>query len=330
MELGSVVSTFSIFAIAIVVLMILVVIMAVKSVPQGYEWTVERFGRYIGSLRPGLSFIVPFFDRIGAKINMMESVLDVPTQEVITKDNAMVSVDGVVFYQVLDSAKAAYEVNNLENAVLNLTMTNVRTVMGSMDLDELLSQRDKINAQLLHVVDDATQPWGIKVTRIEIRDISPPRDLVESMARQMKAEREKRAQILEAEGARAAAILRAEGEKQSAILEAEGQREAAFRAAEARERGAEAEAKATQMVSDAIAKGSVQAVNYFLGVKYVEALRDVAGAPNQKVIMMPLDAANVIGALGGIAELTKDAMQNRASGGGGAGPWQQPGGAPRS
>ena len=329
MELGSVVSTFSIFAIAIVVLMILVVIMAVKSVPQGYEWTVERFGRYIGSLRPGLSFIVPFFDRIGAKINMMESVLDVPTQEVITKDNAMVSVDGVVFYQVLDAAKAAYEVNNLENAVLNLTMTNVRTVMGSMDLDELLSQRDKINAQLLHVVDDATQPWGIKVTRIEIRDISPPRDLVESMARQMKAEREKRAQILEAEGARAAAILRAEGEKQSAILEAEGQREAAFRAAEARERGAEAEAKATQMVSDAIAKGSVQAVNYFLGVKYVEALRDVAGAPNQKVIMMPLDAANVIGALGGIAELAKDAMQNRASGGGG-GPWQQPGGAPRS
>ncbi len=333
MELVSVVSTFSIFAIVFVVLMVLVVVMAVKSVPQGYEWTVERFGRYIGSLRPGLSFIVPFFDRIGAKINMMESVLDVPTQEVITKDNAMVSVDGVVFYQVLDSAKAAYEVNNLENAVLNLTMTNVRTVMGSMDLDELLSQRDKINAQLLHVVDDATQPWGIKVTRIEIRDISPPRDLVESMARQMKAEREKRAQILEAEGARAAAILRAEGEKQSAILEAEGQREAAFRAAEARERGAEAEAKATQMVSDAIAKGSVQAVNYFLGVKYVEALRDVAGAPNQKVIMMPLDAANVIGALGGIAELTKDAMQNRASGGGGgggSGPWQQPGGAPRT
>ncbi len=332
MELVSVVSTFSIFAIVFVVLMVLVVVMAVKSVPQGYEWTVERFGRYIGSLRPGLSFIVPFFDRIGAKINMMESVLDVPTQEVITKDNAMVSVDGVVFYQVLDSAKAAYEVNNLENAVLNLTMTNVRTVMGSMDLDELLSQRDKINAQLLHVVDDATQPWGIKVTRIEIRDISPPRDLVESMARQMKAEREKRAQILEAEGARAAAILRAEGEKQSAILEAEGQREAAFRAAEARERGAEAEAKATQMVSDAIAKGSVQAVNYFLGVKYVEALRDVASAPNQKIIMMPLDAANVIGALGGIAELAKDAMQNRASGGGGggSGPWQQPGGTPRT
>jgi len=244
-----------------------------------------------------------------------------------------VSVDGVVFYQVLDAAKAAYEVNNLENAILNLTMTNVRTVMGSMDLDELLSQRDKINAQLLHVVDDATQPWGIKVTRIEIRDISPPRDLVDSMARQMKAEREKRAQILEAEGHRAAAILRAEGEKQSAILEAEGLREAAFRAAEARERQAEAEAKATQMVSDAISKGSVQAVNYFLGTKYVEALKDIASAPNQKLIMIPLDAANVIGALGGIAELAKDAMLNRTggapsggapSGGTAGGPWQQP------
>jgi len=327
--LESVVTPFTIFVIAIVIVVFLFVIMAVKSVPQGNEWTVERFGRFTGSLRPGLGFIVPFIDRIGAKINMMESVLEVPTQEVITKDNAMVSVDGIVFYQVLDSAKAAYEVNNLENAILNLTMTNVRTVMGSMDLDELLSQRDKINAQLLHVVDDATQPWGIKVTRIEIRDISPPRDLVDSMARQMKAEREKRALILEAEGTRAAAILRAEGEKQSAILEAEGQREAAFRIAEARERQAEAEAKATQMVSEAISKGSVQAINYFLGLKYVEALRDVASAPNQKVIMIPLDAANVIGALGGIAELAKDAMLNRVGGpsGGGAsgpGPWQQP------
>jgi regulator of protease activity HflC (stomatin/prohibitin superfamily) len=326
--LEAVVTPFTIFVIAIVVVVFLFVVMAVKSVPQGHEWTVERFGRYTGSLRPGLGFIVPFIDRIGAKINMMESVLEVPTQEVITKDNAMVSVDGIVFYQVLDAAKAAYEVNNLENAILNLTMTNVRTVMGSMDLDELLSQRDKINAQLLHVVDDATQPWGIKVTRIEIRDISPPRDLVDSMARQMKAEREKRALILEAEGTRAAAILRAEGEKQSAILEAEGQREAAFRIAEARERQAEAEAKATQVVSQAIAAGSVQAINYFLGTKYVEALRDVASAPNQKVILMPLEAANVIGALGGIAELAKDAMQNRA-GGAAAGPWQQ-GGTPRT
>jgi regulator of protease activity HflC (stomatin/prohibitin superfamily) len=330
--LEAVVTPFTIFVIAIVVVVLLFVVMAVKSVPQGYEWTVERFGRYTGSLRPGLGFIVPFIDRIGAKINMMESVLDVPTQEVITKDNAMVSVDGVVFYQVLEAAKAAYEVNNLENAILNLTMTNIRTVMGSMDLDELLSQRDKINAQLLHVVDDATQPWGMKVTRIEIKDIAPPRDLVDSMARQMKAEREKRAQILEAEGSRAAAILRAEGEKQSAILQAEGEREAAFREAEARERLAEAEAKATQMVSDAIAKGSVQAVNYFLGVKYVEALQQVASAPNQKLIMIPLDAANVIGALGGIAELAKDAMQSRSIGGpgggaptgGAGGPWQQP------
>jgi regulator of protease activity HflC (stomatin/prohibitin superfamily) len=313
--LEAVVTPFTIFVIAIVVVVFLFVIMAVKSVPQGHEWTVERFGRFTGSLRPGLGFIVPFIDRIGAKINMMESVLDVPTQEVITKDNAMVSVDGVVFYQVLDSAKAAYEVNNLENAILNLTMTNIRTVMGSMDLDELLSQRDKINVQLLHVVDDATRPWGIKVTRIEIKDIAPPRDLVDSMARQMKAEREKRAQILEAEGSRAAAILRAEGEKQSAILEAEGLREASFREAEARERLAEAEAKATQVVSQAIASGNVQAINYFLGTKYVEALRAVASAPNQKVILMPLEAANVIGALGGIAELAKDAMQSRATGG---------------
>ena len=326
----AVVTPFTIFVIAIVVVVFLFVIMAVKSVPQGYEWTVERFGRYTGSLRPGLGFIVPFIDRVGAKINMMESVLDVPTQEVITKDNAMVSVDGVVFYQVLDSAKAAYEVNNLENAILNLTMTNIRTVMGSMDLDELLSQRDKINAQLLHVVDDATQPWGMKVTRIEIKDIAPPRDLVDSMARQMKAEREKRAQILEAEGSRAAAILRAEGEKQSAILEAEGLREASFREAEARERLAEAEAKATQVVSQAIAGGNVQAINYFLGTKYVDALKAVASAPNQKIIMMPLEAANVIGALGGIAELAKEAMDRRGPGGGGApaggagGPWQQP------
>lgn len=321
----AVATPFTIFVVAIVVMVFLFVVMAVKSVPQGYEWTIERFGRYTGSLRPGLGFIVPFVDRIGAKINMMESVLDVPTQEVITKDNAMVSVDGVVFYQVLDAAKAAYEVNNLENAILNLTMTNIRTVMGSMDLDELLSQRDKINAQLLHVVDDATQPWGIKVTRIEIRDISPPRDLVDSMARQMKAEREKRAQILEAEGHRQAQILRAEGLKQSAILEAEGEREAAFREAEARERLAEAEARATQVVSDAIAKGNVQAINYFLGTKYVEALKMIASAPNQKVLMMPLEASNVIGALGGITELARDAMQNRA-GAAPSGPWQQPGG----
>jgi len=306
-------SGFGIFALAVLVLVVLTVFMAVKSVPQGREWTVERFGRYTHTLKPGLAFIVPFIDRVGARINMMESVLDVPTQEIITKDNAMVSVDGVVFYQVLDAAKASYEVNNLENAILNLTMTNIRTVMGSMDLDELLSLRDRINTQLLHVVDDATSTWGVKVTRIEIKDIAPPRDLVESMGRQMKAERDKRAAILEAEGLRQAAILRAEGEKQSAILEAEGRREAAFREAEARERSAEAEAKATQVVSEAIAKGDIQAINYFLGIKYVEALQKVASAPNQKVIMMPLEAANVIGAIGGVAELAKQALAQQTA-----------------
>jgi len=308
-------TTFAVFAIVIVVVAVLLVFMGIKSVPQGREWTVERFGRYTQTLRPGLNLIVPFVDRVGAKVNMMEQVLDVPTQEVITKDNAMVSVDGVVFYQVLDAAKSAYEVNNLEVAILNLTMTNIRTVMGSMDLDELLSQRDKINHQLLHVVDDATSPWGIKVTRIEIKDIAPPKELVDSMARQMKAEREKRANILEAEGFRQAAILKAEGEKQSAILSAEGKREAAFRAAEARERQAEAEAKATEVVSDAISKGSVQAINYFLGTRYVEALQALSTAPNQKVILMPLEAANVIGAIGGIAELAKSAMAQQQGGG---------------
>jgi len=314
-----IVTPFTIFVIAIVVLVFLFVVMAVKSVPQGYEWTVERFGRYTGSLRPGLGFIVPFIDRVGAKINMMESVLDVPTQEVITKDNAMVSVDGVVFYQVLDAAKAAYEVNNLENAILNLTMTNIRTVMGSMDLDELLSQRDKINAQLLHVVDDATEPWGIKVTRIEILDITPPADLVDSMARQMKAERDKRATVLVAEGDRQAQVLRAEGEKQAQILAAEGRREAAFRDAEAREREAEAEAKATAMVSEAIARGDVNAVNYFVAQRYVDALGKFADSPNQKTFFLPLEATSLIGAVGGIAEIARDAMAQRAAR---RGPWE--------
>ncbi|HWT96467.1 MAG TPA: SPFH domain-containing protein [Terriglobales bacterium] len=315
-ELG----TASVFALVLVVLAVIVVSMSVKSVPQGREWTVERFGRYTQTLKPGLAFIVPFFDRIGARVNMMESVLDVPTQEIITKDNAMVSVDGVVFYQVLDAAKSAYEVNNLENAILNLTMTNIRTVMGSLDLDELLSQRDQINTRLLHVVDDATSNWGVKVTRIEIKDIAPPRDLVESMARQMKAERDKRAAILEAEGLRQAAILKAEGEKQSAILSAEGKREAAYRAAEARERSAEAEAKATAVVSEAIAKGDIQAINYFLGTRYVEALQQIASAPNQKLILMPLEAANVIGAIGGIAELAKQSLEQQSHGRGGSVP----------
>jgi len=318
----------SIFIIAGVVVVILAVAMSVRSVPQGMEYTVERFGRYTHTLRPGLNIIVPFVDRIGAKMNMMEQVLDVPRQEVITKDNAQVSVDGVVFYQVLDAAKATYEVSRLQLAVTNLVMTNVRTVMGSMDLDQLLSQRDQINHQLLKVVDDATTPWGIKVTRIEIKDIAPPKDLIESMGRQMKAERDKRAAILEAEGLRQAAILKAEGEKQAVILQAEGQREAAFRNAEARERAAEAEAKATTSVSEAIAKGSVQAINYFVATKYIDALQRIASAPNQKMIFMPLEASSVIGAIGGIAELAKEAMRNQPSGGAGGaanrtGPWDQ-------
>ena len=297
---------FTIFVIFVILLAIALVFMGVKTVPQGYEYTVERFGRYVRTLPPGLSLILPIVDRVGAKMNVMEQVLDVPTQEVISKDNAMVAVDGVVFYQVLDVVKAAYEVRRLELAILNLAMTNLRTVMGSMDLDELLSQRDRINAQLLGVVDDATTPWGIKITRIEIKDISPPAELVAAMARQMKAERDKRASILEAEGQRQAEILKAEGEKQAAILQAEGRREAAFRDAEAREREAEAEAKATEVVSQAIAAGDVQAINYFVAQRYVDALQNIASAENQKLILMPLEASSVIGAVAGIAEIARE------------------------
>jgi len=301
------------FIIAILVVGIVLVFKGTKVVPQGMEYTVERFGRYTRTLRPGLHIIVPFIDAVGRKMNMMERVMDVPSQDIITKDNAMVTVDGVVFSQILDAAKAAYEVNYLDDAVLNLTMTNIRTVMGSMDLDELLSQRDKINAELLSVVDDATTPWGVKVTRIEIKDISPPDDLVASMGRQMKAERDKRANILEAEGFRQAAILKSEGEKQAAILKAEGDKEAAFREAEARERLAEAEAKATMMVSQAIAKGDVQAINYFVANKYIEALTTIGAAENQKVLFLPLEATNVIGAIGGISEIAKQAFNKDAS-----------------
>jgi len=298
--------------IAIVILIILVIFAGIKTIPQGYNYTVERFGRYTRTLTPGLNLIVPFIDRIGSKMNIMEQVLDVPTQEVITRDNATVSADGIVFYQVLDAARAAYEVRGLENALLNLTMTNIRTVMGSMDLDELLSKRDDINDRLLHVVDAAASPWGIKMTRIEIKDINPPRDLVDAMGRQMKAERDKRAQILDAEGLRASQILKAEGEKQSLILQAEGRREAAFRDAEARERSAQAEAMATRVVSEAVAQGDVQALNYFVAQKYTQAIESVASAPNQKVLLLPLEATALIGSLTGIAELAKASFGEEA------------------
>ena len=300
--------------IAVLVLFLFILFWStIKVVPQGSNYTVERFGRYTRTLQPGLHILTPFMDRIGYKISMKEQVLDIPSQEVITKDNAQVRVDGIAFYSVLDAAQSAYEVTNVQQGITNLALTNIRTVMGSMDLDELLSNRDAINHRLLKIIDDATQPWGVKVTRIEIKDIAPPRDLVESMGRQMKAERDKRAQILEAEGLRQSAILRAEGEKQAAILSAEGRKEAAFRDADARERAAGAEAKATELVSNAIANGSVQAINYFVANNYVKALEAIATSPNQKILMMPLDSSSVIGALAGLGEITKEAF-----GGGGA------------
>ena len=302
-------SPFAIFVILSVVFAVIFVGMAVKSVPQGYEWTVERFGRYVRTLEPGLALLIPIIDRIGTRLNMMETVLEVPQQSVITRDNAAATVDAIVFYQVLDAAKAAYEVGNLQLAILNLAMTNIRTVKGSMTLDELLSERDRINTQLLSVVDTATTPWGVKVQRVEIKDIAPPPELVAAMARQMKAEREKRANVLDAEGwFKQAAVLKAEGEKQAVILAAEGRREAAFRAAEARERQAEAEAKATSFVSDAIGRGSIQAINYFVAQRYIDAIGRLAGTPNQKVILMPLESASMIGSIAGIAELARESF----------------------
>lgn len=297
---------FSIVVSLLAVFGVLFAFMAIKQVPQGFEWTVERFGRYTHTLRPGLSIIVPLMDQVGAKMNMKEQVLAIPSQEVISKDNAMVKVDGVVFFQVIDAARAAYEVNFLEKAIQNLAITNLRTVLGSMDLDEMLSQRDIINSKLLSVVDEATTPWGVKATRIEIKDITPPHDLVQAMAAQMKAEREKRATILASEGVRQAEILKAEGLKQSQVLKAQGEREAAFLEAEARERQAQAEARATEMVSDAIRQGDVKAVNYFVASKYIEALSTIGSAPNQKLVLMPLEASSVIGSIAGIGELAKE------------------------
>ncbi len=284
---------------------VIIVFLGAKIVPQGEEYTVERLGKYTRTLKPGFHVIIPVVDSIGTKLNMMEQVKDVPSQEVITKDNAMVQVDGVVFFQIIDAAKAAYEVRDLDRAIMNLTMTNIRTVMGSMDLDELLSQRERINASLLNVVDEAASNWGVHITRVEIKDINPPQDLVNSMARQMKAERDKRATILDAQAVREADIQRAEGEKRAQVLAAEGLKEAAFREAEARERSAEAEAKATTMVSEAIAKGDVNAINYFVAQRYTEALKEIASAPNQKLVLMPLEASSLIGSIAGIAELAK-------------------------
>ena len=300
-------------ALVIVAVVIIGVAKLVRIVPQGFEWTVETFGKYTRTLSPGLHFLIPIYQAVGRKINMMEQVLDVPSQDVITKDNAVVLVDGVVSYQVLDASKAAYEVANLEGAALALIMTNIRTVLGSMDLDESLSKRDEINARLLKVVDEATHPWGVKVNRIEIKDIAPPKDLVDAMARQMKAEREKRANILEAEGFKQAAILKADGEKQSTILAAEGKKEAAYREAEARERLAAAEAKATELVSQAISAGNLNAINYFVATKYVEALKAMADSPNQKMLMLPFEASGILSSMAGIAEIGKEVLAKNSS-----------------
>src|ERR1700716_277292 len=315
---------FSIFVLAIVALAIFFIFSAVKTVSQGYNWTVERFGRYTNTVRPGLNRIVPFIDRVGRKMNMMEQAIDIPQQDVITKDNATVTVDGLAFFQVIDAAKASYEIANLDQAIIKLTMTNIRSVMGAMDLDQMLSHRDEINERLLRVVDAAVSPWGIKVNRIEIKDIVPPADLVQSMGRQMKAEREKRAEILQAEGLRQSAILKAEGAKQSQILEAEGRKEAAYRDAEGRERLAQAEAKATEVVSVAVANGDIAALNYFIAEKYLKAFSLLAESPNQKVLMLPIEAMSVLGSLAGIGEIAKSTFSGDDRSGGTPKPPRRP------
>ncbi len=298
----------TIFVLILLAVGIYIVYASVKTVPQGQTWLVEKFGKYTKTLAPGLHIIAPFIEKVARKVSLQEIVLDVPSQQVITRDNTMVTADGVVYYQVINAPAAAYEVQNLRYAITNLSQTNLRTVIGSMDLDEVLSKRDFINERLLQVIDAATASWGVKVTRIEIKDLSPPQNIIDAMARQMKAEREKRAEILMAEGDKQGAILRAEGQKQGAILESEGRKEAAFRDAEARERSAEAEAQATKVVSDAITSGNVNALNYFVALKYIDSLKALASAPNQKVLMMPIDASGVIGSISGITELVKDAV----------------------
>ena len=307
-------SNFGVAMLIAVLVVFLVLYSVLKIVPQGQEWTVERFGKYTRTLRPGMTLLIPLIDRIGAKQSMKETVLDIPSQEVITRDNAMVTADAIAFFQIVDAAAATYEVNDLHRAITNLSLTNVRTVIGSMELDEVLAKRDQINSQLLTVVDAATNPWGVKVTRVEIKDLLPPQDITNAMAKQMKAEREKRAEILSAEGEKQAAILRAEGQKQGAILEAEGRRESAFRDAEAREREAEAEGRATTMVSDAIADGDAQAINYFVALKYVEAFGDLARAPNQKFVLMPMESSGMIGSLGGIGEIARSVFSDSDDG----------------
>lgn len=314
-------SPFLIFVISFSILAFIILYSGVKTVPQAEEWTIERFGRYLRTLQPGLNLIVPFVDRIGEKLSMRETVIEVPSQDVITYDNASVKADAIVFFQVVDAAKAAYEVQDLRQSILNLSMTNIRSVIGSMSLDDVLSKRDDINERLLRVIDMATTPWGIKVTRIEIKELAPPDDLTGAMGQQMKAERLKRAEILTAEGQKQSAILRAEGQKQAAILEAEGRKEASFRDSEARERQAEAEGKATSVVSQAIAGGNIQAVNYFVAQRYIEAIEKLASAPNQKVLLMPLEAASVIGSLAGIAEIAKSTFGGEAGQAKGQGPW---------